>query len=191
MKPLPWIPCLTLLIWICHTPQLVAGKVKAYPAPNADFAHYKTFQWLPPKVLTSRGVKEDHPANPIVKEVLVPQLSQKGLQEVSTGADLEVQVFVLTESVPQLEAIIFTSYTGVVNQGGDVWSTGGPIATMGRYNKEGALYINLIDTKTKKSAWLAMGSDSLPNGAMSDDEIRSKLEKVSSKIFKKYPAKKK
>ncbi len=92
-------------------------------------------------------------------------------------ADLEVQVFILTESIPQLEAIIFTSYmAGVINQGEVTsQSTGGPIATMGRYNKEGALYINLIDTKTQKSAWLAMGRDSLPNGGWKLDEIRSEV----------------
>ncbi len=191
MKPLIWTSSLTLVISTCLAPGLSAAKIKSYPGASADFAHYKTFQWLPPKVLTSRGVKEDHPANPIVKEVIVPQLSKQGLQEVPTHADLEVQVFILTESIPQLEAIIFTSYTGVINQGGDVWSTGGPIATMGRYNKEGALYINLIDTKTQKSAWLAMGRDSLPNGVMEPDEIRSKLQKVSSQIFKKYPTPKK
>src|SRR5271170_7118128 len=61
---------------------LCAENVKVYPNRHADFAHYKTYQWLPPRVLTKTGIDENTPANPIIKEVIAPQLSQKGLKEV-------------------------------------------------------------------------------------------------------------
>jgi len=175
-----------ILVSAILLPALLAGKVKSYPDPKADFAHYKTYQWLPPRVLTSRGIDENHPAAPVIKGVVEKQLSLKGLKEVADGADLQIQTWVLTESIPQLEAIIFSVST--VSQG-DVMSLGGPVATIGRYNKEGALYVNLIDTKTKKSAWLAMASDSLPNKSLNPEEIQQKLEKVTKKIFSKYPKK--
>jgi hypothetical protein len=49
----------------------------------------------------------------------------------------------------------------------------------------------LIDPRKKKSAWLAMVTDSLPNGILTPDEIRDKLEKAAKKGFKKYPVKNK
>jgi hypothetical protein len=79
-----------------------------------------------------------------------------------------------------LEAVIMAEGPGMMY--------GTPIATMGRYNKEGTLALNLIDSKTKKSAWFAMVTDSLPNKTLKPDEIRSKLDKAARNIFKKYPA---
>ncbi len=186
MKTPIWILSLTLLMSTVTTTPAYGGKVKAFPDPKTDFSQFKTYSWLPPRVLTKVGIDENHPGNPTLKEVVDRQLAMKGLKEVSTGADLQVQTFVLTESTPQLEAIIFTAAPVQQN---DLWVIGAPIATMGRYNKEGSLYINLINTRTKKSAWLAMSSDSLPNRPLRPDEIRSKLDKAATKIFKKYPLK--
>lgn len=182
------IPSLTLLMLACLMPPLFAGSVKAYAAPKADFARYRSYRWLPPRVLTKLGVDENHPAAPVLKEVVGRQLSQRGLNEVADSADLQIQAYLLTESVPQLEAVFFS--TIVVSQG-DVVAVGGPITTIGRYNKQGSLYINLIDSLTKQSAWLAMVSDSLPNRDLRPEEIRAKLDKAATNIFKKYPVKKK
>ncbi len=188
MRNSRWISSLMVLISACMMPPLFAGSVKAYTDPKADFARYKTYQWLPPRVLTKLGVDENHPAAPVLKEVVGRQLSQRGLNEVADDGDLQIQAYVLTESVPQLEAVFFS--TIVVSQG-DVVAVGGPITTIGRYNKQGSLYINLIDTQTKKSAWLAMVSDSLPNRDLKPQEIRTKLDKAATNIFKKYPVTKK
>jgi hypothetical protein len=164
---------------------LFAGKVKVYPGPNADFAHYKTYEWLPPRVLTKTGIGENNPANPFPKEVLGQQLSQKGLNEVAAGADLQVQVSALTETVPQVEAIILSAVSIEVSNSGVTTSDYNVGVT--RYNREGSLYVNLIDSRTKKSAWFAMVKDSLPRrGTLKPEEIRSKLQKAATDIFKKY-----
>jgi len=68
---------------------------------------------------------------------------------------------------------------------------GDPVATIGRYNRQGTLYLNLIDRLAKKSAWFAMVTDSLPNGTLNPEQIRAKLDKAAADIFKKYPVKKK
>lgn len=65
-----------------------------------------------------------------------------------------------------------------------------PMVVVGQFNRQGSLYINLIDSRTNKSAWLAMESDSLPNRTLKPDEIRAKLDKAAKDIFKKYPVKK-
>ena len=158
----------------------VAGKVKVQVQPGADFAHYKTYQWLPPKVLTKTGVVENHPVlGPAMKDAINQQLAAKGLREVAEGGDLQVSALALRESIPQLEAVVFA---------GPAMMYATPVATMGRYNSEGTLIINLIDTKTKKSAWLAMAKETIDTTQGSG---LKKLPGAAAKLFKKYPSPKK
>jgi hypothetical protein len=58
---------------------------------------------------------------------------------------------------------------------------------IGRYNKEGTLVVNLIDPKTKKSAWAGLARETLKNEAGSG---RDKIDKAATRIFEKYPIKK-
>jgi hypothetical protein len=88
-------------------------------------------------VLTNVGEVENHPANPILKEVIGQQLTQKGRQELAGGADLQIQVTVLTDTTPQLEAVVFAYFPGD-------WSPT-QVASLGRYNRTGTLCLNLID----------------------------------------------
>ena len=61
---------------------------------------------------------------------------------------------------------------------------------MGRYNRQGSLYLNLIDSKTKKSAWAGMKTNDLKRGTLTPEEIQSELDKAANAIFKQYPVKK-
>jgi hypothetical protein len=173
---------LTLLIAAVILPSTAfAADIKAQTGPGANFARYRTYKWYPPKVLTKAGVVEDHPSNPVLQELVDRELAKVGLKQTSDAADLMVQTLVLTESTPQLEAVLMSL--------GNSWSyPGETIATMGRYNRKGTLYLNLIDTETKKSAWSAKVTDSLPEKALSSDKLRSKLADAAEKMFKKYPA---
>jgi hypothetical protein len=146
--------------------------------PGADFARYKTYQWLPTRVLTKTGVVEDDPVlTPVIRDAVNRQLAQRGLKEVAQGGDLEISAGVLTASVPQLEAVMFAGPSDLT------FAT--PIANMGRYNKEGTLIVNLIDTRTKKSAWIGMVRETIDNKAGSGQK---KLPGAAAKLFKKYPA---
>jgi uncharacterized protein DUF4136 len=179
----------SLLISACLMPPLLSGKTEAFTGKNADFARYKTYQWFPPRVVTKLGIEENNPSNPLLKEVIGRQLSQKGLTELADGADLQIQIWVLTEPVPHFEALVATTIsidlgTSAVTVNSD------PIASVGRYNRQGTLYVNLIDSRTQKSVWFAMVSDSLPSGILKPEDIRDKLEKAATNIFKKYPGKK-
>jgi hypothetical protein len=154
-----------------------AGKVRVEVPRGTDLSKYKTYQWLPPKMLGKSGVVEDDPAiGPLVKEAVNRELTQKGLTEVATGGDLQVSTIVLAASVPQLEAVLFA--------GPDLmYDT--PIASMGRYNREGTLVVNLIDPKTKKSAWTGMVTESIDNKPGGGQK---KIAPAAAKMFKKFPA---
>jgi len=155
-----------------------AGKVKTVLGKGADFAHYKTYTWLPTRVLTNEGIVENEPSfDPIVRASVNRELTAKGLVEVKEGGDLQVAVGGLTASTPQVEAIFFpgVDWTG--------WST--TATSVGRYNREGTLVVNLIDAKTKKSAWAAMATENLGGKGSG----LKKVDHTTTELFKKYPKK--
>ncbi len=155
---------------------VLAGKLRAEIGPGADFARYKTYEWLPTRVLTGSGVVENDPVlTPLIKEAINRQLTQRGLVEVAQGGDLQVSAGALTASIPQLEAVVFA---------GPAMTYGTPIANMGRYNKEGTLIVNLIDTRTKKYAWIGMVQESIDNKPGGGQK---KIAPAAARLFKKYP----
>jgi hypothetical protein len=158
------------------------GEVKSFPSNNVDFTQYKTYQWLPPRVLTKSGIVENEPTvSPIIEAAFKQELAKIGLTEVSQGADVQIATGALTESVPQLEAVFF----GPIDFGpGTTWG-GTPTATMGRYNKQGSLILNMIDVRTNKSAWVAIATKALGKPSQNEKAIH----KATSEIFKKYPKK--
>jgi hypothetical protein len=148
---------------------------------DVDFTRYKTYQWLPVKTLAKTGIVEDDPAvAPAIRSAVNRELSARGLTEVKGGGDLQVAAFASTTSVPQLEALIFP--------GGVPLDFATPVASMGRYNREGTLAINLIDSHTKTSAWAGMITDSIDSKPGAGVK---KIPKATASLFNKYPAKKK
>ena len=162
-------------------PTCFARKLKTIAGAHATFASYRTYQWLPVKTLGKAGIVEDDSTiAPIIKAAMNSEMAALGLTEVKEGGDLQVAAFAATTSIPQLEAVIFPGDVGLDFET--------PIATMGRYNKEGTLAINLIDTRTKKSAWAGLATDSIDNKPGSG---LKKIPSATAALFSKYPKKKK
>ncbi len=155
-----------------------AGKVQSWVGKDADFGRYKTYEWLPVRVLTKTGVVEDDKdAAPVIREAVNRQLALKGLREVDKGGDLQVSAGALTASIPQLEAVFLPpGFNGMIYAQ--------PIATIGRYNKEGTLIVNLIIAGTTKFAWLAIGKENIDNKPGAG---LKKIDKAAANMFKKYP----
>jgi Domain of unknown function (DUF4136) len=155
-----------------------AGKVQTWVGKDADFSRYKTYEWLPVRVLTKTGVVEDDKtAAPLIREAVNRQLAAKGLREVATGGDLQVSAGALSESIPQVEAVFLPP-----GMAGMDYAT--PIATMGRYNKEGTLVVNLLIAGTTKFAWLGIAKESIDNKPGAG---LKKIDKAATNMFKKYP----
>ena len=159
--------------------QCYAGKVKTEVGPGADFASYKTFQWLPPRVLTNTGIVEDHPLIPLIKEAVGQELSKLGLKEVAEGGDLQVSAGILTGTIAERPGFMLEGGSNVADT---INFT--PVAHMGGYNKNGTLVVNLIDTRTKKSAWVGAVTESIGKKPGSG---QSKVKPAAAQLFKKYP----
>lgn len=175
-KTLQHAGAIVLLCAFMLTP-CFAGKPKAFVGKDANFSSYRTYSWLPTKVLGKAGVVENDPAfDPIIRSAINTELIARGLKEVPEGGDLQVSAIILTASVPQLEAVIFAGHMDL--------DFATPIATMGRYNREGTLAVNLIDTRTKKFAWAGMITENIDNKKGAG---LKKIGPAAKKLFSKYP----
>src|SRR4051812_2746781 len=114
---------LLALTWEPLLQPCLGAKARVQVGVGADFARYKTYTWLPPKILTKTGIVENDPVlAPAIKSAVNAQLLKKGLTEVAEGGDLQIATLALKEKIPQLEALVFS--------GPDLYYYE-PIATMG------------------------------------------------------------
>jgi hypothetical protein len=156
----------------------LAGSVKTAIGEGVDLTSYKTYSWLDTRLLAKTGIVDNDPVfDPLIRSAVNRELSKKGLMEVAEGGDLQVSAAAFGESIPQVEAMYFPSMPAAD------WGMGG--VTIGRYNREGTLIVNLIDAKTKKSAWGGMARENL-NGPGSG---KQKVGPAAAAIFKKFPIK--
>jgi Domain of unknown function (DUF4136) len=158
-----------------------AGKVRAFSGKGVDLSQYKTYQWLPTRALTNTGIVEDDPVlTPLIREAVNKELARLGLIEVAEGGDLQIATGLTKHASPQVEAVVLAA-----GAQGMYYAT--PIATIGRYNRKGALIVNLIDSKTKTSAWAGIAEEDLSD---MEGAGQKKIGKAAANLFKKYPAKK-
>jgi Domain of unknown function (DUF4136) len=157
-----------------------AGKARTHLAPGVDISQYKTYQWLPTRVLRNTGLIENDPTlTPLIKEAVNRELAQLGLTEVSGTADLQIAAGITTHALAQVEAVLFAGPYDL--------DFATPIATMGRYNHKGSLIVNLIDTRTKKSAWAGVAEEDIDK---TPGAGQKKIANAARNLFKKFPGKK-
>ena len=155
-----------------------AGKVDVAQTPGTDLHQFKTFQMLSTRVLTKKGILENDPdVSPFINSSVRKALGSKGLIEIPDGANLQVSAGAFATVTPQVEAALFD-----LGGMGASWGTS-PIAIIGRYNKEGTVFVNLIDPRTKKSVWIGLASRALGRPSTMGREI----ERAIQAMFRKYP----
>jgi hypothetical protein len=155
---------------------IVGASVKVFPSEGVDFGYYKTFEWLPPRVLTNRGLIENEPTvGPLIEKAIKAQLTKKGFTEAGSGADVQVSTFAMASAIPQMDILFSPDYT-------ITWGVA-PLTTVSRYIREGTLGVNLIDPRTKRSIWIGIVTKALksPNNREKD------IDKAAAALFKKYP----
>ena len=67
--------------------------VKTRAAQNVDFSHYRSYEWLPPRVLLNTGLEEeDAVVAAMIKASVGQELTLRGLQELPSGAGIQVVI---------------------------------------------------------------------------------------------------
>lgn len=159
---------------------LAAKDVKVFPAPGTDYAKYKTYHWVSIRLLTPEGLSEnDDRIAPLVRASVNKMLQQKGLKEVPSGGDVEVQSIVMYTPRNQLNGYLVMYGFDSYYMG---WTPAGAMA-IGSTVKGGTLAAALVDPKIKKGIWSGMAFE----GVGMLGKIGGSVDKAASEIFKKYP----
>ena len=171
-------PAFGLLALAITVAPVAPGEVKAGAAKGVDLSRYKTFQILPVRILTKKGIVEDDPVlSPVIAAALRRELTEKGLTEVAASPDLQVLPGALQTVFPSIDAM-FYNFVGDADWGSS------PVFTVGRYNKEGTLFVNMVDPRDNKTVWLGFAKRAVGKPS----SLKGDLDKAADELFKKYPS---
>ena len=160
------------------------AKVKFDYDRQANFSSYKTYKWLPPRILKKSGIDEgDDVVAPFIKAAVNRELHRRGLTEAPDG-QIEISAWAFADAVPNVDALIYPGY-GLGPGGVPAINIGAAPTALGRYNKSGTVLVNLIDAPNKESNLGAIGSGDLTKTS----QIKDKVDKAVGEMFEKYPIK--
>jgi Domain of unknown function (DUF4136) len=172
----------TILFLLVALQAATAGDTKTALTRGRDLSHYKTYQWLPPRVFGPTGMVEDDPEfAPMIRKAVNRELAAKGYKEVAEGGELKVVSAGVGRTSSQLEGWLMTF-------GFDYYSGFGTMtaAPINRVNKDGTLLVALVDAKDNKSIWSGYSTEAL-NGPGS---VEKAINKTAARLFKKLPPQK-
>ena len=144
---------------------------------GADFASYKTYQWVNlPEGVTDQLIDRD------IKRAVDEQLAQKGLIKVEKNADL----YVGYQAAVGLEKGLNLSNTGFAGSGG--W---GDRTVQGQTSTipMGLLLVDLYDPARKQLVWRGDATKTLDLKKDPDKNYKN-LQKAMAKLFKNFPPQK-
>jgi hypothetical protein len=171
-----------LFILLVAASSLAFAKVRVDFDPNADFSSYRTFMWV------EKPQTEDPFAADRIVDAVNLQLQIRGLQQVTSNADLEVRASSVTKEVP----IYNTYYNGAGWGGYPGWGWGGWgygwgggwATTTVDIELEATTTVALIDTDSDKAVWRGVSQ-----GNVSDKPAKAakKTSKNIGKMFEGFP----
>ena len=171
MKKKMTLKLLVVLSLLCAGSAVLAQDVKYNYDREANFAAYKTYQW----VEQGRGTP-DQLLDRDVCRAIDEQLAQRGLQKVEGGGHLIIRYETALDRERQA----------------DLWTTGPRWNGMARANtttiEVGTLIVTLYDPATKQAVWRGSVSKTL-NPSKDPDKNYKNLEKAVAKLLKNYPPK--
>lgn len=160
------------------------AEMKVFPSNKHDVKSYSTYSWGgPPRVMNEQGEHPESELVTLIREEVDRQLAAKGYKAVPSGGDLLVVAGGVAARSNQL-----TGY--LVTFGYDAyWGTWfGMPYPMNRMNREGLLFIGLVDAKVKEGVWAGYATEAIDR-VPDADTARKKMGKASEKLFKKLPKK--
>lgn len=172
---------ITVFAWILFaTTFAFAHKVRVDYDHSVNFSKYKTFTWAE-KPQTENPLMDDR-----IVSAVNAQLSARGLEPSTTGADLSVRA---TSSIQEKQTVS-TFYDGwgwgPGWGSGWGWGWGGPgwATTYVDTYLEGTIVVNLIDTASEKAIWRGVSTGSV---ADKPDKAARKNAKLIAEMFESYP----
>lgn len=174
---------LALLVGIVVAAPAHAGKIRTDFNPKADFASYRTWDWVPGHDEGHRGVLAGKAARDLVEGALAGDLERRGLRRVAPGETPDLVVRYVGEVAEAAKGTTSGYLGGYEPYIMGEWSAGFQTA-VSVSSQSATMMIDLIDPKTKALAWRAFveqkyGTTSGQMGSPVADAVR--------KAFEEYP----
>jgi Domain of unknown function (DUF4136) len=169
MKRLTFIPVILIMLVSAY-----AQDVHYNYELGANFAKYKTYQWVEPP----GGAFVDQLIDQAIKRTVDEQLEQKGLARVEKDGDLRIGYLAVVEDGM---SIAFLG-TESLHWG---WGDGfvqGETSTI----SVGMVWIDLYDPARKRLVWRGDASKTIDLGKSPQKNYRN-LQKTMGKLFRNYP----
>ena len=160
-----------------------AGKIKTDFNPKADFASYRTWDWVPGHDQGHRGVLAGNAARGLVESALASDLERVGLRRVAAGETPDLVVRYVGE-VSDAQKGTTSGYLGgyepyIMGE----WSQGFQTA-LNVSSKSATMMIDLIDPDTKVLVWRAFIEQKYGTTA---SQVGSPVAEAVRKAFEEYP----
>ena len=169
MKRLTFIPAILIMLVSAY-----AQDVHYNYELGADFAKYRTYQWVDPP----RGAFMDQLIDQAVKRAVDEQLEQKGLVKVEKDGNLQIGY----QAVVEEEMSIAFLGTESLRWG---WGDGfvqGETSTI----SIGMVWIDLYDPARKRLVWRGDASKTIDLRKSPEKNYRN-LQKTMNRLFRNYP----
>ena len=152
---------------------------------RANFASYKTFDWMPKPEKMPPNARQAIESSPLlgqrIKEITGQLLTAKGLTQSSDNPDILINYY-----------LSFRERYDIAEWGyfyGPFWAYRWPY--LGPYDayayQQGTLVLDFVDAKKKEMVWRGVADQALPDysrtPAISDDDLR----KILTKLVALYP----
>jgi hypothetical protein len=161
----------------------LAAETKVFRSNKHDLKTYQTFYWEgPPRAMNEQGEHPDSELIPLVRRQVNAQLVAKGYREVPSGGDLHVVAGVVAGRSNQWQGYLVT--WGFDAYWGSWFGMPYPVNVM---NREGVLFVGLVDAKAKEGVWAGYDSEAVDR-VPDIDTAKKKLDKAAEKLFRKLPA---
>ena len=169
---LPYLSA-ALLIW-CTACAPVATRWDYNP--EADFSHYKTFDWMPAgEEAPGADPSWDHPfLDKRVEQALISALVSKGFEKTTSQPDLLVAFRFTTRQKTAVH---------VYDPPNPYWR---PPPAEVQYVREGTLIVDLVDPRTRQLVWRGWGVGDF-DAATRPDLAPQYLHAAVKEILKHYP----
>ena len=152
-------------------------------SPTVDFSAFETFAWLPDGQSDGTSQATDQITDQRIRLAMESQLAERGLREVSSGADLMVGYQLTTRTNVSYR----TTGTHWGRSGWGGWSGGvSTMRTVPVYSSAGTLLIRMYETEEKTLVWHGSGQADLRS--FNDPEQRQeRINDVVRSILSRFP----
>lgn len=160
-----------------------AGKIKTDFNPKADFASYKTWDWVEGHDVGHRGVLAGKAARELVESALTGDLERAGLRRVAAGEKPDLVVRYVGEVSDAAKGTTSGYLGGYEPYIMGEWSQGFQTA-LNVSEKSATMMVDLIDPETKMLVWRAFIEQKYGSTA---SQIGSPVADAVRKAFEDYP----